>query len=266
MTVLEDILQHKAQEVAARRRQKSEQAVRAEAESLHKKTGASVFVQALQQRIAAHGVAVIAEIKRASPSAGLMRPDLDLVAVAQSYQNAGAAALSILTDEVFFQGSNDFLPVARDASNLPCLRKDFMIDRYQIFESKTLHADCVLLIVAVLDPKLLQDMYVTAQAIGLDVLVEVHDARELDVALALNPSLIGINNRDLHSFETCLSVSEALCANLPPEVLVVAESGVDSRDDVRRLQAAGIQAFLVGGVFMRAEDPGAMLHKLFAQL
>lgn len=262
MKVLADILEHKAQEVARRQRHRSVQSVRAEAEGIARSVPARGFVNALRQSIEIRNLAVIAEIKFASPSQGLIRADIDPATVASGYQRGGAAALSVLTDEVFFRGRDEFLPAARSATSLPCLRKDFLIEPYQVFESRVLDADCVLLIVAALESTQLKDMYETAVAVGLDVLVEVHDEQELERALAIEPPLVGINNRSLHTFEVSLDTSESLCRRIPPSCLAVAESGIYGRDDLARLQAAGIQSFLIGETLMRAQDPGAMLQQL----
>ena len=261
MTILADILKHKAQEVAARKKNKSERDIKTEAD---KKTIDQSLVTALRQSIINNGWAVIAEIKRASPSQGLIRPDFNPKAIAQSYQQAGAAALSVLTDAAFFQGRDEFLPQAYRASALPCLRKEFIIDTWQVYETKALGAAGLLLIVAALQPQQLQVLCDTALGIGLDVLVEVHDERELEQALALQPTLIGINNRNLHTFETNLNVSASLAPQVPASCLVVSESGISSAADVSFLQNAGINAFLIGESFMRAADPGAKMKQIFS--
>jgi indole-3-glycerol phosphate synthase len=260
VTVLDEILAHKAGELAARRRSTDIGALRARIDTAEPPRG---FVAALEQRIADGGAAVIAEVKKASPSKGVIRADFDAVAIAQSYQAGGAACLSILTDEHFFQGCDDYLTAARGATDLPLLRKDFVIDPYQIVEARALGADCVLLIVAALTDALLRDCYEAALSIGLDVLLEVHDAVELDRALALAPRLIGINNRDLKTFRTELATTYALLPHVPPGVLVVTESGIAQRDDVAAMHAHGVHAFLVGEALMRAADPGAALRRLF---
>ncbi|MEE4302291.1 MAG: indole-3-glycerol phosphate synthase TrpC, partial [Pseudomonadales bacterium] len=204
------------------------------------------------------------EVKKASPSKGVIRADFDPPAIARSYAAGGAACLSVLTDEQYFQGTDAFLVAAREACELPVLRKDFMIDPWQIWESRALGADCVLLIVAALDDARLAELSETAEAAGLDVLVEVHDEAELERALALPTSLVGINNRDLRTFETSLDVSLALHAHMPSGRLTIAESGIHTPADVARLRGAGIDAFLVGEAFMRAEEPGSALADLFS--
>lgn len=221
------------------------------------------FRAALKQRVDAGQPAVIAEIKKASPSRGVLRADFDPVAIARSYAASGAACLSVLTDVDFFQGADADLQQARAACDLPVLRKDFVIDLYQVEESRALGADCILLIVAALGDADLGRLYRQARHLGMDVLVEVHDRRELERALALGADLIGINNRDLRSFETRLDTTLELRDAVPDDVLLVTESGIHEADDVRRMRAAGVHAFLVGEAFMRAPDPGAALTRLF---
>ena len=221
------------------------------------------FVGALRGRIAAGGAAVIAEVKRASPSQGLLRADFRPAAIAQSYARGGAACLSVLTDSEFFQGAPEHLEQARAACALPVLRKDFMLDPYQVLEARALGADCILLIAAALAPAQMRELEEAAQELGMAVLVEVHDAAELDAALALDTPLVGINNRNLRSFETRLETTLELGVRVPAPRLVIAESGIGTRADVERLRNAGVRAFLVGEAFMRAEDPGNALAKLF---
>jgi len=259
-SVLEKILASKRAEVKAGREWVSEQELRAKCADLPPSRG---FIRRLEE-VAATGPAVIAEIKKASPSKGVIRPDFDPAAIAASYEAGGAACLSVLTDEPYFQGHRDHLQQARAACALPVLRKDFIIDSWQVPESRCLGADCILLIVAALEPSQLQDLHDRALGLGLDVLVEVHDEAELESALVLEGALIGVNNRSLHTFETDLSVSERLRRRLPSERLLVAESGIATRADVARLRAAGIQAFLVGEALMRAPDPGAALKLLLS--
>jgi indole-3-glycerol phosphate synthase len=208
---------------------------------------------------------VIAEIKKASPSKGVIREDFDPAAHAQSYAQGGATCLSVLTDRDFFQGREGDLLAARAACALPVLRKDFTIDPWQLYEARDLGADCVLLIVAALDQTTLKALHKEARALGLDVLVEVHDAQELDRALELAPQLLGINNRNLHTFETRLETSLTLRARIPADIeaILVTESGIQTREDVQQMLAADLHAFLVGESFMRAPDPGAALHTLF---
>ena len=255
--VLARIVDHKRTEVAARRKALPLAAVRTQAERAPPVRG---FLAALGQ----NRPAVIAEIKRASPSAGVIREDFDAAAIAASYAAAGAACLSVLTDARFFRGADCHLRLARRASGLPVLRKDFVIDAYQLYEARALGADCALLIAAVLQSEALADLAGVATALGLEVLFEVHDRAELDTVLALEPALVGVNNRDLRTFETRLDTTIALRRHVPDGVTVVAESGIHTQADVRRLQAADVHAFLIGTAFMRAADPGAALRALFA--
>jgi indole-3-glycerol phosphate synthase len=208
--------------------------------------------------------AVIAEIKRASPSRGVLRADYDPAAIAKSYENAGAACMSVLTDMEFFQGAPEHLTQARSACGLPALRKDFLIDPYQVYEARALGADCVLLIVACLDDARMRELESLAHKVGMAVLVEVHDAAELARALKLKTPLIGINNRNLRSFETRLETTIELLPRIPPGRLVITESGILSKTDVARMRQNGVHAFLVGEAFMRAPDPGAELKTLFS--
>jgi len=206
---------------------------------------------------------VIAEVKKASPSKGVLREDFDPVEIAKSYASHGAACLSVLTDIRFFKGHRDYLTQARTASGLPVLRKDFMVDPYQIYESRAMGADCILLIVAALDDRRMSELEAIAHSLDLAVLVEVHDATELERALRLRTPLLGINNRNLRTFETRLDTTLELLPKIPPEKLVVTESGIVSRAHVERMRAANVHAFLVGEAFMRADDPGAALGELF---
>jgi indole-3-glycerol phosphate synthase len=209
------------------------------------------------------GPAVIAEIKKASPSAGIIRKNFQPDQIAVSYESAGAACLSVLTDADYFKGANEYLQQARKACSLPALRKDFLLDPWQVYESRVLGADCILLIVAALERAQLLDLDGLAREIGLDVLVEVHNENELDDALATGASLIGVNNRDLHTFTTNLAVSEHLRPMIPDDRIMVTESGIHRRGDVERMGRCGIHAFLVGEAFMRREDPGGALRSLF---
>ncbi len=206
---------------------------------------------------------MIAEVKRASPSRGMLRVDYDPAAIAASYEKGGAACLSVLTDRDFFQGEDAHLRAARDACALPVLRKDFVVDAWQVYEARALGADCILLIVAALGDAQLAEFAGLARHLDLDVLVEVHDATELERALALDAPLIGINNRNLRTFETRIETTLELLASIPGDRLIVTESGIHTRDDVRRLRVAGVHAFLVGEAFMRAGNPGAELERLF---
>lgn len=259
--ILQRILEHKRTEVEARRRQYPLAELRARARDSAPTLG---FEAALRARIAGGAAAVIAECKRASPSKGLLREPYDPAAIATGYAAAGASAISVLTDVAFFQGADQHLRVVRSATVVPLLRKDFVVDAYQIVEARVLGADAVLLIVAALSDEQLQDLAGRAREYGLDVLVEVHDEAELERALTLDCPLIGVNNRDLRSFQTTLATSLRLRPAIPPDRIMVSESGIHHPDDVARLRAAGIHAFLVGEAFMRAPDPGAALRALFA--
>ncbi|MCA0174751.1 MAG: indole-3-glycerol phosphate synthase TrpC [Proteobacteria bacterium] len=250
----------KHEEVAAARSARPYTAVRAQAEARRDTRG---FAAALQTKVAAGASAVIAEIKKASPSKGVLRETFDPPAIAASYARHGAACLSVLTDERFFQGSAAYLEAARAACALPVLRKDFIVDAYQIAEARAMGADAILLIAASLDDAQLADFEAEAVALGLDVLVEVHDAPELERALRLATPLIGINNRNLRTFEVTLETTLALRADVPAGRLLVTESGVLAPADVARLRAADVHAFLVGEAFMRAADPGEALRELF---
>ncbi len=220
------------------------------------------FVQRIRT-VMSTGPAVIAEIKKASPSAGIIRENFQPDQIAVSYESAGAACLSVLTDTEYFKGANEYLQQARNACSLPALRKDFLVDPWQVYESRVLGADCILLIVAALERAQLMDLDGLAREIGLDVLVEVHNEDELDDALATGASLIGVNNRDLRTFTTDLSVSERLRPMIPQDRTMVTESGIHSQEDVARMGRCGIHAFLVGEAFMRREDPGGALLSLF---
>ena len=258
-SILSKILATKAAEVAARSRILDLPAIVAQATGQPPARG---FARRLSEA-AARGPAVIAEIKKASPSAGVIRADFDAAGIAARYAWAGAACLSVLTDEQYFQGCDRYLAEARAACALPVLRKDFTIDPWQIYESRALGADCILLIVAALERDRLQDLHGLALEIGLDVLVEVHDEQELEDALDTGAELIGVNNRDLHQFTTDLATSERMRPLIPKEKIMVTESGIHTAADVGRLRRAGIDAFLVGEAFMRAADPGAALRELF---
>lgn len=221
------------------------------------------FRAALEERIAAGRSGVIAEVKKASPSKGVLRADYDPAAIGRSYADGGAAALSVLTDREFFQGEPAHLQTARAASGLPVLRKDFTIDPYQVYEARAMGADCILLIVAALGDAALREMHDLAAHLGMDALVEVHDGEELERALAIGADLIGINNRDLRTFETTLDITLNLRERVPDDVLLVTESGIHTREHIATLREAGVHAFLVGEAFMTAPDPGTKLAELF---
>ena len=259
--ILNRILARKAEEVAERRARLPETELAARIAEL---PGTRGFAAAIEAKIDAGLPAVIAEVKKASPSKGLIRTDFDPAAIARSYAAAGAACLSVLTDSDFFQGSEAFLQQAREACSLPVLRKDFIIDAYQVYEARAIGADCVLLIVSALDDDMLLQLSLLAAELDLDVLCEVHDEEELERAMALPVPLIGVNNRNLRNFETSLETSLALQERVEYDRVLVAESGIHTPEDVARLREGGIQAFLVGEAFMRAEDPGAELRRLFS--
>jgi indole-3-glycerol phosphate synthase len=258
--ILDKIVAVKHQEVAAAKKRKSLDAVRADAES---RVLTRDFVGALRAKIAAGKPAVIAEVKKASPSKGVLRADFIPADIAQSYAEHGAACLSVLTDVQFFQGSVDYLKQARASCQLPVLRKDFMVDPYQIYESRAMGADCILLIAACLDDARMQELEGIALGLDMAVLVEVHDQAELERALKLKTPLVGINNRNLQTFEVSLDTTLSLKARVPADRLLVTESGIHTRDDVLRMGAAGVNAFLVGEAFMRAPEPGEALAALF---
>ena len=261
--ILTRIVAVKHEEVEAARRRRSLAAVRADAEDARDGRGARGFARALRDKVAAGRPAVIAEIKKASPSKGLLREPFDPPAIAASYAAHGAACLSVLTDERFFKGSLDDLRAARAACSLPVLRKDFVVDPWQVYEARAHGADCILLIVAALDDARLAEFEAIAHALSMDVLVEVHDAAELDRALALKTPLVGVNNRNLRSFEVSLDTTLALLPRIPGDRMVVTESGILGPADVTRMRQAGVNAFLVGEAFMRAPDPGEALAALF---
>lgn len=221
------------------------------------------FYKAMQAKVDAGLPAVIAEIKKASPSKGVFRDDFDPARIAESYEKAGAACLSILTDKDYFQGSEAFLQQGRNACSIPVIRKDFLVDPYQVYEAKVINADCILLIASSLSDMQLQDFSGIASELGMDVLVEVHNDEELTSALKLDTPLVGINNRDLHTFEVSLENTYNLLERIPADRMVVTESGILSRDDVAAMRAKQVNAFLVGEAFMRAEYPGDKLAELF---
>ena len=262
-TILDDILAHKRQEVAAQKQ-------RVDMDTLVANISASNdtprgFMKALQARVAIGGTAVIAEVKKASPSMGVIRASFDPIGIAESYAAAGATCLSVLTDEKYFQGSGHYLRLVRAAVGLPLLRKDFIVDEYQIVEARALGADAILLIVAALSDAELAAFTRLAHDLGLDVLVEVHNEAECARALQLPLRVIGVNNRNLHDFSVSLDTSRRIKTMLPADYLLVSESGIHTRADIEALQADGIHAFLVGGALMQADDPGVALSALLAK-
>jgi len=259
--ILQRIVAVKREEVAAAKARRSLASLRAEANARGATRG---FEAALRRRIAGGQAAVIAEIKKASPSKGLLREPFVPAEIAVSYARHGATCLSVLTDAQFFQGSAAHLQQARAACDVPVLRKDFLIDEYQVVEARAMGADCVLLIAACLDDATMAALEACALALGLSVLVEVHDAAELGRALRLKTPLIGVNNRNLRTFEVSLETTLALRPGVPDDRLLVTESGILAAADVRRMRAAGVQAFLVGEAFMRASDPGTALAAMFS--
>lgn len=260
-TVLEKIVARKHEEVTQRRSIVGLDELERQAAVADPVRG---FADALQTRVASKQAAVIAEIKKASPSKGVLREDFQPAEIAKSYAAAGAACLSVLTDIDFFQGADRYLMEARAACDLPAIRKDFMIDPYQIIEARALNADCVLLIAACLDDVQLQELAATAKEQGLDVLAEVHNAGELERVLnVLDTPLIGINNRDLHTFEVSLATTLDLLPQIPKDRIVITESGIVQRADIELMQINNVHAFLVGEAFMRAKEPGAELKRLF---
>ncbi|MEO7107083.1 MAG: indole-3-glycerol phosphate synthase TrpC [Rhodoferax sp.] len=258
--ILDKIVAVKREEIAAALKRKSLAMVREDAES---RVLTRDFVGAIKAKIAAGKPAVIAEIKKASPSKGVLREDFIPADIAQSYAEGGAACLSVLTDVQFFQGEVDYLKQARASCQLPVLRKDFMVEPYQIYESRAMGADCILLIAACLDDAQMKDLEAIARSLDMAVLVEVHDAAELERALKLKTPLVGINNRNLKTFEVTLDTTLALRASVPSDRILVTESGIQTREDVLRMGAAGVNAFLVGEAFMRAPEPGEALAALF---
>jgi indole-3-glycerol phosphate synthase len=259
--ILARILSVKREELERARSEKPLEPLRHEAEAA---ATCRDFVGALRSKIEAGHAAVIAEIKKASPSKGVLRADFHAAEIARSYARHGAACLSVLTDRQFFQGNPAYLAAAREASGLPALRKDFTIEPYQVYESRTLGADCILLIVAALELSRMCELEACAQELGMAVLVEVHDARELELALHLATPLVGVNNRDLRTFATRLETTLDLLSRIPADRIVITESGVSSPADVALLRSRGVHAFLIGEAFMRAPEPGVELERLFA--
>jgi len=262
--ILNKILAVKADEVAAARKHRDLASLRREVETdTALRAGIRGFEASLRETIGLGRAGVIAEIKKASPSKGVLRADFRPAEIAASYAEGGAACLSVLTDVNFFQGHADYLRAARAACALPVIRKDFIVDMYQVYEARAMGADAILLIVAALDHGLMAELEACAQELGMDVLVEVHDGDELSAALRLKTRLLGINNRNLRSFAVSLDTTLGLLPNIPAERMVVTESGILGAADVQRMRAANVHAFLVGEAFMRASDPGAELRRLF---
>ncbi len=260
--ILQRILAVKAQEISAAQERMPLARMQAAAKAV---ATARDFAGALSARIASGKPAVIAEVKKASPSKGVLREQFDPAAIAASYERHGAACLSVLTDAQFFQGKIDDLKAARAACRLPVLRKDFMMDPYQVYEARAAGADCILLIVAALKPAQMRELENIAHELGMAVLVEVHDGGELDAALTLRTPLIGVNNRNLRTFETTLDTTLGLLQKIPKDRIIITESGILNTEDVARMRAHDVHGFLVGEAFMRAADPGAELERLFGR-
>ena len=260
-TILKKILDRKREEIAERSATVSLEQLKQQAALASAPRG---FAAAMTAKIAAGESAVIAEIKKASPSKGVIRENFDPAAIAASYADGGAACLSVLTDVDFFQGADKYLQQAREACHLPVIRKDFIIDQYQIYEARAMGADCILLIVSALAEKQLADLHDLAISLGMDVLIEVHDAAELSIALKLDNPMVGINNRNLHSFEVSLDNTYQLLEKIPDNRIVITESGIHSREDVAAMRQQKVNAFLVGEAFMRSEEPGDRLGEMFS--
>ncbi len=260
-TILREIIARKWQEVSDRTAACSVSELQRRIDT---QTPCRGFAASMQQRVAAGQSAVIAEAKRASPSNGVIRESFDPAAIARSYRQGGATCLSVLTDVDFFQGADSYLQAARAACELPVIRKDFMVDSYQVVEARAIGADCILLIVAVLEDGQMTELNAAARELGMDVLIEVHDRDELERSLPLGNVLVGINNRDLHSFEMRLETTWELLPHIPADRLTVTESGIHTTGDVQAMREHNVHAFLVGEAFMRAEQPGEKLAELFA--
>lgn len=260
-TILKKILARKREEIAERSAIVSAEELLVRAGSASAPRG---FAAAMAAKIAAGESAVIAEIKKASPSKGVIREDFDPASIAASYAAGGAACLSVLTDVDFFQGADEYLQAARAACDLPVIRKDFIIDKYQIYEARAMSADCILLIVSALSEDQLQQLHDEAQSLGMDVLIEVHDKAELEIALKLDNPMVGINNRNLHSFEVSLENTYQLLEQIPAGKIVITESGIHQRDDVAAMRDRNVNAFLVGEAFMRSDEPGRRLREMFS--
>ena len=258
--ILKKIISRKQEEISERQKNKKIEALIDEAKSASPVRG---FVDSMKKRIAAGDAAVIAEIKKASPSKGVMRENFNPAEIAKSYEKGGASCLSVLTDVDFFQGSDAYLQEARAACSLPVIRKDFIVDPYQVYEARAMGADCILLIVSVLDNQQLNQLYSLATALGMDVLIEVHDEQELQRSLPLGAHLVGINNRNLRTFETSLNTTIDMLKQIPDDRIVVTESGIHTAQDVALMRDNEVNAFLVGEAFMRADEPGNELNTLF---
>lgn len=258
--ILNKILVRKQEEVAERVKNISLEEIKEKAAQASSVRG---FEKAIRNQLDKNNTAIIAEVKKASPSKGILREDFQPAEIAKSYEAGGATCLSVLTDIDYFQGSDEYLQTARAACNIPVLRKDFMIDPYQLYESRALGADCILLIVSALNDDQLHELAETTKQLKLDVLIEVHDGEELKRALATDLTLIGINNRNLHTFETSLSTTTSLLSEIPDNRIVVTESGIHTASDVQLIRESGVNTFLVGEAFMRADDPGQKLAELF---
>lgn len=260
-TILKKILARKREEIAERSAIVSAEELLVRAGSASAPRG---FAAAMAAKIAAGESAVIAEIKKASPSKGVIREDFDPASIAASYAAGGAACLSVLTDVDFFQGADEYLQAARAACDLPVIRKDFIIDKYQIYEARAMSADCILLIVSALSEDQLHQLHDEAKSLGIDVLIEVHDKAELEIALKLDNPMVGINNRNLHSFEVSLENTYQLLEQIPAGKIVITESGIHQRDDVAAMRDRNVNAFLVGEAFMRSDEPGQRLREMFS--
>ena len=258
--ILQKIINRKAEVIEARRARLPLEELMSMAKSAPPPRD---FVEALLERIELNQAAVIAEIKKASPSKGVIRENFNPVEIAKSYAKSSAACLSVVTEEDFFQGSDDYLKQARDACSLPVLRKDFVIDPYQVYESRLIGADCILLIVAALGDGQLNELCGLAHNLEMDVLIEVHDEPELERAVRVPNKMIGINNRNLHTFETSLNTTLSMLDKIPPDSLLISESGIQTPEDVKMMREHGVKAFLIGEAFMTADDPGAKLKELF---
>jgi indole-3-glycerol phosphate synthase len=264
-TVLKKILAKKAEDVAARRASVSLDQLKSQCQEGRGEQEGEIrgFANALAAKIEQGQAAVIAEVKKASPSKGIIRVDFDPVSIAQSYEKGGATCLSVLTEQDFFLGADEYLKMARAATRLPVLRKDFVMDPYQVYESFMLGADCILLIVAALEQAKMEELHGIARELGLDVLVEVHNEEELDRGLLIDNPMIGINNRDLHTFDTTLETTFGLLDKIPDNRIIVTESGILTTDDVAAMRGHDVNTFLVGETFMRADEPGMKLLEMF---